>query len=614
MFSDTHLGDSGGGNFGGGCGRGDGALSVSLEGGERGRPAGSFEKTFSLVRFNLRMSLVSLLLWVGALSFVVIANIGAIGSMFSSAQMWHEYVSIIRTPVGIIFGGPGIGLDSNNFNLGQAAVGKVFILLFIGLAIMNSFFVANWTRGAEETCRSELIRSGAVGRFSISTAAFISVCMVNFVICFLTGLGLILFGCSGLDSLALCAALWLFCAMFAGIVLILSQIFLTAKMVKFSAMLVFSAMFLVEVFSAMNYVFANGEGGFEKYAYVSPVAWVFYVKPYYDLDVFPLVLLGVCAVVMLVISYALESVRDFGAGFVQVRRGNAEISKLLNGVFALNFRLIRAQLIGWSVGLLLMSSAYGSIVKQAVDAFKGLSGAGAGGAAGSAVSGAGAGSVGTGVAGNVGAGINSVANVAKDTNIMSAMSAINPFIGFILLLLVFVMCGFLISQASNLAKDEENGQLDVLFANKLSRVKVYFSSVFILVVCVVLLVLFIGVGFGVALQCSAPEYLNVADFVTKLVQLTSIACLFIALVHFSIGVSAKFAHFAWAYYAWSMLTLLFSDVLKFPDWLKDTSALTHFSVYTSASSTSWTPTAVTLALAITLTAVGALLYKNRDLA
>jgi len=295
-----------------------------------------------IIKFDLKLSKVILSVWLLVSIVLIVANTAALSSMFDTDIAWKTYVETVSTPVGIIFAGPGIGLNTPSFAIGPAVVGKLFVLLFAFLAFVNVIFVANNTRGVEETGQSELILSTTTGRYTTSVACQIVLIGVNIFICLSTFLTLVFCGAVVYDSAIVCFALFLFAELFAGIGAFVSQIFATKRAAKIFAILLFVGLYLVQAVAAVNGVSKNGLGNMENYAWASPTTWVFEIRPFAGVQIFPIFYLLGATLLFFACAYLIQAKRNYGSALISISFGSKKASIFLRSLSGLKIKLNRA--------------------------------------------------------------------------------------------------------------------------------------------------------------------------------------------------------------------------------------------------------------------------------
>src|SRR6202165_4102130 len=270
------------------------------------RGGSGFTGTFGLLRFQLRRDRIVAPLWVLLLSLplapVYIRSIEAVYP--TAAQRAAVAASIMASPA-------QRALYGNVYNDSIGAVGIWKAGMFhtlIGVAVILT--VIRHTRAEEESGRAELLDSTAVGRYASLTGALI----LSFGASIATGL----IGTAGL--------------------------------------------FTTDVPRSGSLAFGLASTG--TLSWLSPLGWSLQVRPYAGDRWWVLLLHLITTVILTVIAYLLLRGRDIGGGLISERPGPPAASAMLRGPFGLAWRLQRAMLVAWTIGLCLYGLLIGSVVNS----------------------------------------------------------------------------------------------------------------------------------------------------------------------------------------------------------------------------------------------------------
>ncbi|GAA3343053.1 hypothetical protein GCM10020358_40310 [Amorphoplanes nipponensis] len=139
---------------------------------------------------------------------------------------------------------------------------------------------------------------------------------------------------------------------FAALTAVAAQVFENVRAVYGAVALILGAAYVLR---------AAGDVGGGALSWLSPIGWGQRTFPYTGDRWWPLLLPLGLSVLLVAAASALLRRRDFGAGLVAARPGRARAARSLRNAYALSWRLQRASLLGWAVGLGLLGVAYGSI-------------------------------------------------------------------------------------------------------------------------------------------------------------------------------------------------------------------------------------------------------------
>ncbi|WP_110882050.1 ABC transporter permease [Mycolicibacterium vulneris] len=324
---------------------------------ERSRPPASpapqrgsnFTGTLGMLRLNLRRDRISLPLWVLLLSVpLATVYVGSIEKVYPTAPARAAFAaSIMASPAQRALYGPVY-----NDSLGAVGIWKAG-MFHVLIAVAVILTVIRHTRADEETGRTELVDSTAVGRYASLSAAL----MLSFGASIATGAigaaGLLATNVPAAGSLAFGAALACSGLVFTAVAAVTAQLSPSARFARGSAFAVLGAAFTLR---------AIGDAGEGTLSWLSPLGWSLQVKPYAGDRWWVLLLHLVTTLVLTVLAYRLLAGRDVGAGLVAERPGPATAAPTLGNAFGLSWRLNRAALLLWTVGLCLYGLLIGSLV------------------------------------------------------------------------------------------------------------------------------------------------------------------------------------------------------------------------------------------------------------
>jgi ABC-2 type transport system permease protein len=226
----------------------------------------------------------------------------------------------------------------------------------IAVAVMNIFLAIRHTRADEEQGRAEVVQSLPVGRLASVNATMLTALVINTILAIATGLGLavtqtptmdfagcMLYGAvSSVVGLVFAAVTLVFCQ--------LSQSTSGAAGMSFAALGVF---YMLRAF---------GDISNEAISMISPLGAALRSKIFVENDIMPLISLLIVAVGIALCAYRLNAMRDLGQGFIAARPGRATAPKSLMSPFGLSFRLLRKQIIIWTIVMFSAGASYGTVI------------------------------------------------------------------------------------------------------------------------------------------------------------------------------------------------------------------------------------------------------------
>lgn len=378
--------------------------------------------TPAMLRLYLRRDRIVLPLWVSLLSLplagVYVASIKAIYP--TAADRADLAATIMASPAQrAVYG------QVYNDTLGAVGVWKAGIFhLLIAVAVILT--VIRHTRGDEETGRTELITSTAIGRYAGLTGALLMAAAASVTTGVIGAIGLLTTGVPAAGSFAFGAALAGSGLVFGALAAVAAQLSASARAARGTAFAVLGAAFTIR---------AVGDAGSGALSWLSPLGWSLQVRPYAGDRWWVLTLHLVTAVALSWLAYRLASHRDVGAGLLADRPGPRRAAPTLAGAFGLAWRLDRGALALWTTGLLLYGLMIGSVVH--------------------------------GIAGEVGS------DSARDmvTRLGGSQVLEQAFIAVAFAMLGMVAAAFAVSLVLRLHQEETTGRAETLLAGSVSRTR-----------------------------------------------------------------------------------------------------------------------------------------------
>ncbi|WP_197520580.1 ABC transporter permease [Mycobacterium sp. E2479] len=309
----------------------------------------SFSGTLSMLRLYIRRDRVSMPLWVLLLSVpLATVYVGSIEKIYPTASARAGFqASIMASPAQRALYG-----QVYDDSLGAVGIWKAGMFHTL-IAVAVILTVIRHTRADEENGRTELVDSTAIGRYAALTAAL----LLSFAASITTGAigaaGLLSTDVPAAGSLAFGAALACSGLVFTAVAGVTAQLSPSARFARGAAFTVLGAAFTLR---------AVGDAGDGTLSWLSPLGWSLQVKPYAGDRWWVLLLHLATTVALTALAYRLLAGRDVGAGLIAERPGPAEAAPALGNAFGLTWRLDRAALLLWTVGLCLYGLLIGSVV------------------------------------------------------------------------------------------------------------------------------------------------------------------------------------------------------------------------------------------------------------
>ncbi|GGK82772.1 ABC transporter permease [Ornithinimicrobium pekingense] len=307
----------------------------------------------ALVRLTLRRNRWFYLAWVLALGAMVPATAAAYETLVGGLAGDGALDLMAANPTMRAMLGPPTDLTTP----GGFTVWRVGTFVATAAGVMGLLGVVRGTRADEEAGRTELLRSGVVGRHAPLTAAVV----VGLAACALLGLvvtaGMSAVGEPVVGSLALGLGVALVAASFVGVGALTAQLTSSARAARGLGLAVLLAAYLLRAVAdaAPQHSVTRG------LAWLSPVQWMALARPYAGERWVVLLLPAALTALLVAAAFALESRRDHGSGLWTVRPGPDRARPGLLSTTGLAWRLQRGVVAGWLAGLAVLALAMGSL-------------------------------------------------------------------------------------------------------------------------------------------------------------------------------------------------------------------------------------------------------------
>jgi len=516
----------------------------------------------TLLRAYLRRDRWMILWWSVAVAVLYYSQAISVDRLYSTPDEFRRAAATMGSNSAFVaMAGPPRALDTIG---GQVTwQSTAFGAILVGL--MSMFLIGRHTRAEEESGRDELLRAAPIDRHAPTTAALLVGLIANAVAGTLTALALVAYPLAVADSVALGVGVmvvgWLVC----GLALLAVQVTATTR----------AAYAITGVALAAAYVLrAVGDISAGWLSWCSPIGWYQAMHAFSGLRWWPILLPLVGAVVMVSVAHAVFDRRDFGAGLIPDRPGPPVADAHLTTPLGLEWRLQRATVIGWTVGMFAFGLAYGSF--------------------------------GTDVGALVGE-----SETAGEIFNPTGAALMDGFYAMSVVLTALVACGFAISSALRPRADEDRARLEPLLATALSRTRWLGANVAVTVGGVVLVLLAAGVGMGISFGVVSGRWSYAAGLVTAMLQMVAPVLVLAGLAILLYGIRSRFAGLAWIGLALCAVVLIFGELLRLPRWFRDLSPFEHLALMPAQTFGPGSFVAVS-ALAVVLFAGGLWAFGRRD--
>jgi ABC-2 type transport system permease protein len=512
----------------------------------------------TLLALAIRRDRVRLSVWIWVLTIMMVYAPNAIKLAYPDAAQRASRVDILKTPAGIMLGGPFFG--GNETDLGVMMANELMLTLIVAAAIMSILTIVRHTRAEEESGAAELVMSSVVGRYARTFAALVLVGGVNAILAVTMTLALAATGFDLIDCAGMCLGITGAAMVFGAVAAVAVQLWRQARTATGAAMGVLAAAVLVRgVGDILNH---SGSA----LSWLSPIAWAQQMRSFVDLRWWPFALLVALTVALMALSMGLETRREYDDGILP-SRGERTNAPPIRSVFELNLVLQRGQVIGWGVGLFLSGLAFGSMTQSLQEA-------------------------------------------AKTNELIARVLAVQGYNGIYTTLTQFLAAaatGFVVATVVRLTHDEQSGIAEVVLAGSVSRWRWMLSAAGATLAGSTVLMLLAGLGNGLG----AAMTMGQADLVPRLTAagVAQVPAMAVMAGIAALAVALRRPWIGWLAVTFVVLSLYLGALLRLPRWLIDLSPVGRTTV---PSNVPVTAMVVMVVVAAALTGVAGLIYRNRD--
>jgi ABC-2 type transport system permease protein len=527
----------------------------------------SFTGTRTLIRFILRRDRLRLPIWIlGVVGFFTLMA-ASFPSIYPTEQERQARAALMENPTAMAFRGPGHGFE--DYTYGAILAHELMGYASIAVALMSIFLVVRHTRAEEESGRLELIRSSVVGRYAAPVAALTVVIGANIaIVALFTFILPVLSGdYSFTGSLAFGLSVGSVGIVFAGVGAVTAQLTEYGRGASSMGVLFLGVVYLLR---------AIGDVQENLLSWLSPVGWAQATRAYVDERWWPLMISVVFLILVLTVVFVLINRRDVAAGILPQKPGPANASAFISHPFGFALRQQRGGIIGWSVGLLVVGVAFGSLIGD-VEVF-----------------------------------IDDNPQLEEYLATIGGASLVDGFLGLLVMVMAFMSTGFAVQSAMRVRSEESEGRAEPLLSTALSRQR-WLGSYLIVALLGSALILLAGagaVGLVAAIDQADPGLLY-GTLGAGLAYVPAI-WLVVGLVAVLFGMLPKALAVPWLMLIYSSFIGLFGDMLQVPGWM---SALSPFEYVPDLPGGEFQvfPVTVLALLGVGLLLAGLYGFRRRDL-
>ncbi|MCZ4277816.1 ABC transporter permease [Rhodococcus yunnanensis] len=479
----------------------------------------------SLVRFSLRRERWILPWWLAGMAALMALQSTSSQNFYDSPEKLAQLRSTMSANAALVaMGGPTRLLET----IGGEVLFEIFAYLAIVVALMNMFLIGRNTRSDEEAGRTELIRSMRVGRRAPVLAALGIAVLANIVV------AVVLTVASVVTGLAIEGSV-LFGLAIAGFGMTVAAATTVAAQMYQNPRGVYAA---VSALIAVAYILrAVGDVGNDAVAWASPIGWGQRTYPFVDDRWWPLLLYVVMSAMLVAVAFILAERRDFGAGVFRYRAGRGTASRLLSSPVGLVWRVQRATVFGWCIGVFVLGSAYGSFA-DSIEQFL-------------------------------------ADNPELAAYLPDASDAVDSYHSLTLSIIALLAAACGVSCVLRARTEEAAGRAEMILAAPVGRVRWLTGYLVVAMAGSALVLVAGGFGDGLAYGVTIGDPLQAVRLAASALAYVPAVWVIVAATAVVVGVARRAAAVAWLFFGYVAVAVMFADAFDLPEWFDRASPLRY---------------------------------------
>lgn len=523
--------------------------------------------TLALARFALRRDRGKLAAWVGGITLMVVYVTTAIPAVYATEDDLADIVRMLADPIGRMLVGPGYGFDDPTH---ASVIANGYGLWFMVLAaLMNIFLVVRHTRAEEASGRAELVLAQAVDRRAPLTATMLVAVVANGAVAALTTM--VMVGNGGFaiaGSLLTGLSVGTVGLAFAGVTTVAVQLSSYTRGASGMAGAVLGAAFALRATGDMA-----REGG-SALSWASPLGWAQQSAPFVLDRWWPLVPLLFLAAGSMMLGFFLSARRDLAASFLAVRPGPARARPGLGTPVGLAFRLQRANIVGWTVALVLTGGIYGAYADAMGDT------------------------------------VDDLPEVFAD--LFGEDDLIAGYLAYIAAFSAYLMGAYVIGAIGGMRIDENEGRGEPILATPVSRWRWLGANVAVTAGAVLVMSVLVGAAGGIAAAAVTGHSAHVGEVLAAQLNQVPAVLVVLAVVVLVYAAVPRAFPVTWAVVGYGLFIGTFGPVIGVPQVVLDLSPYEHPAAV-PVDAFSAVPVILLLVVAAALGVVGFTMFRRRDL-
>ena len=486
--------------------------------------------TSQLIKIISRQHRFQIIAWLMGIVFVSLAVASSYQSVYQNESDKQGFALTMQNPAMVAMLGPGYEADEYLLTIGTQFAHEMLLFTLLAIAIMNILLVGSSTRTDEETGRTEVLRSLPIGRLSYLAASIIVVGCVNLIIALITGIGLHLLNIEGntLESSILYGAiLGLGGFVFAAITSLFAQITDSSRGTKGLA---FGTLVIA------YFIRAVGDVVDEKISFFSPLGWLLRTDVFINNYWWPIVISSIFSIVLIIITFYLNSIRDLNSGFLPTRKGRTNASSMIKSILGLVYHLQRIKIIAWGIGIFALGAAFGAVMGDMEKYFSD----------------------------------NEFVQMMLAQ--MGDFSITDQFISMLMGIMSLISVIPVIMTILKLKSEENHYRTEHFYSRAISRNRVLGSFTVLAIIESIIYLMLLALGLWLAANTMMENPISFATIMQSALVYLPAMFFMIGVTVFLVGFAPKFTSVIWLYFAFCYVAVYVGGLLNFPEWVMYLSA------------------------------------------
>ncbi|OLO26780.1 hypothetical protein BTR23_22105 [Alkalihalophilus pseudofirmus] len=534
-----------------------------------------FTGTGTLTSLAFKRDRLKLFVWLAVITTLVTSvGIAMKDLMRTQEEVMKQIVVRAESPAIRLFDIPAAGISVESAMLMRSS-----ILIGIIIVLVSMQTVIRHTRQNEETGRTEMISSTAVGKYASLTSGLIVTVIFNILVGIMIAAAM-LFNNFQMEGALLTGFVFAGIGIaFAGITSIAVQLSQTSSGAAGMVTITFAVVFLISSIGNVLGEFNRNTFAVESHwlVWLSPWGWLGQVYAFHDNNWWILLLFCFLFVATVFMAFYLITKRDVGMGLFPAKKGPAFASKMLLSPIGLMWRLQRRLILSWVIAMFIFGMVIGGIGNEIRDMVSGLNS-------------------------------NQLLEMfGGNPNVVSSILA-----SFVAFLASFVAVYFVLALL-RLRHDEVDGYMEGVLATAVSRVQLLMSQVICVSVGLGAILFFLALGASITAKVSTGDPMFLTMMEVTFYQAPAILTIG-AFSILMIGILPKGAiAVSLAAVIFSLISgPMFGTMLGLPEVVQNISPFSYTTLDESGN-IDWIPALGLVAIAIIFTTAGIISYCRRNL-